>query len=191
MRTSKHGDVVWPVVTEIKKRVYGEMSIYTCQECERTILPNPAANENSLGRSSMNGSSIRSVLYYPMNFEYRNDSAGIHIPKGSTTFGYYWSDRPYNVYHWFDPSGAQIGFYFNVTDSTSIEETTISWRDLIVDVFVDDSGTHVLDEDEVPSNIDPTLLSTIEQTKHYILEHYQSVIEEIAPISARLLAMLE
>ena len=34
---------------------------------------------------------------------------GIDMPEGSFTLGYFWQDRPYNVYHWLDPGRAHAG----------------------------------------------------------------------------------
>jgi hypothetical protein len=79
---------------------------------------------------------------------------GVDLPKGTISFGHFWSDRFYNVYHWVDPSGRTLGLYFNIADSTVIGQDRLEWRDLIVDVLATPAGTvKVLDEDELPPSV--------------------------------------
>src|SRR3954465_9064075 len=53
---------------------------------------------------------------------------GVDLPAGTVTFGHFGTDRFYNVYHWLDPAGGTIGFYFNLSDSTSIDDGRLEWR---------------------------------------------------------------
>ncbi|MDI3269817.1 MAG: DUF402 domain-containing protein [Bacillota bacterium] len=63
------------------------------------------------------------------------DLAGIHLPAGGYTYGFYWEDRPYNLYFWFDDQDRPLALYFNVSDGTRVGEEEVSWRDLVVDVL--------------------------------------------------------
>ena len=76
---------------------------------------------------------------------------GVDLPAGTISFGHFWKDRFYNVYHWVDPNGRTLGLYFNIADSTVIGPDRLEWRDLIVDVLaMPDGSVTVLDEDELP-----------------------------------------
>jgi predicted RNA-binding protein associated with RNAse of E/G family len=82
------------------------------------------------------------------------------------TFGHFWTDRPYNVYHWLDAStGETLGYYFNVSEDTRVEGDTLWWRDLIVDVLLSPAGIAVvLDENEIPAEAPETLRAQIRQS---------------------------
>ncbi|MEO7669503.1 MAG: hypothetical protein ABIW57_09190, partial [Polyangia bacterium] len=46
---------------------------------------------------------------------------GVSLPAGTVTFGHFWTDRPYNVYHWLEQStGATIGYYLNLSEATRL-----------------------------------------------------------------------
>jgi len=99
------------------------------------------------------------------------DVHGMNLPAGTVTFGHFWTDRPYNVYHWLDQStGATIGAYFNVSDRTRIADDVLEWRDLDVDVMLmPDGRLTVLDEHEVPVDAPVALLTYIEEAKAALL----------------------
>ena len=99
---------------------------------------------------------------------YRSPIGGVvedvSLPAGTLTLGYFWETRPYNVYHWIAPDGRTLGLYFNVSDTTRITPGRVAWRDLAVDVLITADGRcRVLDEDELPSDLDRTLKRQIEE----------------------------
>jgi len=105
---------------------------------------------------------------------------GVDLPAGTVTFGHFWTDRFYNVYHWLDPAGGTIGFYFNLADSTSIDEGRLEWRDLTLDVLAMPSGRlEVLDEDELPPDLDAPTRAHIESGRSAILGDPRGVMDEI------------
>lgn len=78
----------------------------------------------------------------------------ITVPKGTVTLGHFWADRPYNVYHWL-VDGATLAYYVNVSAAPDIGAGRVEWLDLAVDILVrPDASFLVLDEDEVPPDID-------------------------------------
>jgi len=88
------------------------------------------------------------------------------LRKGTVSLGYFWQNRPYNVYHWIDAQQNTVALYFNIADGTHISEQAIEWRDLTVDVLITpDERCRVLDEDELPADIDAGLLAYIDQTR--------------------------
>ena len=105
---------------------------------------------------------------------------GVELPAGTVTFGHFWTDRLYNVYHWLDPRGQTVGFYFNLSDSTIIGEGRLEWRDLTLDILVTPAGRlEVLDEDELPLDLDDALRARIEQARASLLSELPLVTAEV------------
>jgi uncharacterized protein len=91
---------------------------------------------------------------------------GLQLPIGTVTFGYFWLERPYNVYHWMTPAGLTLAHYFNLADRTSLGPGALSFRDLAVDLLVTPDGAiAVLDEDEVPATLDPITRTYLDRAK--------------------------
>ena len=80
---------------------------------------------------------------------------GVDLPAGTVSVGHFWTDRPYNVYHWLD-GGRTVALYVSIATDTTIEPAAIAYRDLVVDVIIRPSGAiEILDEDELPPSIEP------------------------------------
>jgi predicted RNA-binding protein associated with RNAse of E/G family len=109
---------------------------------------------------------------------------GIDLPAGTISFGHFWVERRYNVYHWVDPAGRTIGFYFNLADRTRISEATLEWRDLVIDVLATPAGRlEVLDEDELPAAVDAEVAAHIADGKAAILGAPDRLMAEIEAAS--------
>jgi hypothetical protein len=105
---------------------------------------------------------------------------GLALPAGTVTFGYFWEARPYNVYHWMTPEGATIAFYVNLADRTRIDETTLAFRDLAVDVLLPPAEPpRVLDEDELPPGLDPALRAEIDAARQLVLSNARDLCREV------------
>ena len=114
---------------------------------------------------------------------------GIDMPEGSFTLGYFWQDRPYNVYHWLDPDERTLAYYANIADRTAITTATIAWRDLVVDVLVRPTGAvEVLDEDELPADLPPTVARRIDQARAALVDGAAALATEIEQASQAWLA---
>jgi predicted RNA-binding protein associated with RNAse of E/G family len=124
------------VVIERKTRLDGSVSEYRCERLSLDV-------------------DRRAVLRYVMDRQWVVGDTGIVLRPGQITIAHYWSDRPYNVYHWLD--GARtIAFYCNVASDTIIREDLVGYTDLVVDVLLRPSGeTIVLDEEELPPDLAP------------------------------------
>jgi predicted RNA-binding protein associated with RNAse of E/G family len=95
----------------------------------------------------------RAVLRYELDRDWHVADL-IVVPRGSVTIAHYWSDRPYNVYHWVAPPRRTIAYYCNVVASTTIAERLVSYEDLVVDVLIETSGAAtVLDEEDLPPDL--------------------------------------
>ncbi len=112
---------------------------------------------------------------------------GVELPAGTVSFGHFWTDRFYNVYHWLDADRRTLGFYFNVADRTRIGQAELEWRDLVVDVLATPAGRlELLDEDELPAVVDPEAAAHIAAGKAAILGAPAVVMAEIEAASRRL-----
>lgn len=132
----------------------------------------------------VNVSNDEAVIIYEMTREVRVED--LLLPSGSLTFGYFWSNRHYNVYHWVTEIGETLGLYFNVCDEINIGQDGVSWRDLIIDLLVTPDGRcRVLDTDELPQNLDEGLASLIEETEEYLKWQYRSISAKVEKKTAR------
>jgi hypothetical protein len=112
---------------------------------------------------------------------------GVDLPPGTLSFGHFWVDRPYNVYHWMTPTGRTVGFYFNVCDGTRIEPGRIEWRDLVIDVIaLPDGRVDVLDEHELPPEPPADVCACIDAARAALLGDTPAVMAEIEAASRAL-----
>jgi predicted RNA-binding protein associated with RNAse of E/G family len=140
---------------EVKRLLAGDEVIY---ECELIHI------EEDFG-----------ILKYIFNKEFKIEDIIIH--SGTVSYGFYWMNKPYNLYMWFDKS--ITAYYFNIADSIYLSRQKFVWRDLVVDVLVLPNGfIKVLDEEEIPLSIDKSLKDYIESGKKTILQNYKTIIQE-------------
>lgn len=115
----------------------------------------------------------------------------LHLPAGTLSFGYFWPDRSYNAYHWVTPEGESLGVYFNISDRTKICDNQVYWRDLIVDVLISPDGRcQVIDEDELPNDLDPFLREKIEGTRAVLVSEHQVILSGLVEQIPKLLPIV-
>jgi predicted RNA-binding protein associated with RNAse of E/G family len=123
-------------ITERKTRLDGSVVEYGCE----TLALEP-------GR--------RAVVRYITEQDRPIEGTDLVLREGTVTVGHFWTDRPYNVYHWLD-GGRTVALYVSIATDTTIEPTAIAYRDLVVDVLIRPSGAiEILDEDDLPPSIEP------------------------------------
>ena len=117
------------------------------------------------------------VLRYVLD---RNYTVGnIVLKPGDVTYAFYWTDRPYTLYTWLLNDRKSRLFYFNIADQVSLSPWQFVWRDLAVDILIDGkTGVRILDEEELPLDLPPDLLRSIETTKRRLLVHYNDITAE-------------
>ncbi len=131
-------------ITEIKTTLFGERKEFNCELLHATAT--------------------EAVVIYRMPAAYQLED--ILLPRGTLSVGYFWQDKPYNAYHWVDERQDTLALYFNVCDRTRIGVDAIEWRDLVVDVLITpDQRCRVLDEDDLPVDLDPDLRAYIDTTQ--------------------------
>jgi hypothetical protein len=124
------------------------------------------------------------VLKYVIDREYVVQ--GIKLQPGDITYALYWTNRPYTLYVW-HLAEDRVVHYFNIADRISLLPREFLWRDLTVDILIaDDRSVHILDEDELPDDLDPALSSYIQKAKAAVIQEYSSIIHEANSIVSSL-----
>jgi hypothetical protein len=115
---------------------------------------------------------------------------GLDLPAGTVTFGHFWTDRNFNVYHWLRSDRSTVGYYFNISDDTSWTSSRLAWRDLTVDILATPEGRlDVLDEDELPAGLDDETRAHLEAGKAAILGAPTAVMAEVEAASRALVPL--
>jgi predicted RNA-binding protein associated with RNAse of E/G family len=128
----------------------------------------------------------RAVLLYTLSRPGR--VADLPLPAGTLTVGYFWRDRPYNVYHWVAPERTTLGYYFNLSGPVHLSRDRVEWEDLEVDVLVTpDVRVRVLDEDRIPDAA-ASRLDEIARARARVLGECKRVVQEVQATSTELLA---
>ena len=117
---------------------------------------------------------------------------GVEATSGSFSFAYFWEDRPFNVHHGMRPDGTTVAWYCNVADSTVITPDRVIWRDLAVDLFVvPGRAPRILDEEELPPDLDPRLRAYVDAALATLLEQHPALFADLERESAGYLAGLQ
>jgi len=157
------------LITEVKTTLAGERKLFDCELLTLT------AGE--------------AVVIYRMPRDIMLED--LLLPRGSRSLGYFWEDRAYNVYHWVNDKLQTLALYLNICDNTRISPAQIAWRDLTVDILITpDLCCRVLDEDELPDDIDSKLLSRINATRDVLCADAARLLLEFETRSRALLAEL-
>jgi predicted RNA-binding protein associated with RNAse of E/G family len=116
------------------------------------------------------------VLRYVIDREY--NVRGVKLVPGDETIALYWEGRPYTLYVWHRKGSPQPVYYFNIADRVSLSRQEFVWRDLAVDILVDDRGLHVLDEHELPADLEPQLARSIQEAASFVKSNHRAIILE-------------
>lgn len=148
------------VITEVKTTLTGERQEFVCRLVDR--------------------SANHVVVVYPVTRKGGRRVGALHIPQGTESYGYFWRDRLYNVYHWVTPAGRTLGYYVNLADSVELRPTEVRWRDLAVDLLfsADGGSVQILDEHEIAGH--PTeLQAKISAAQKHVLTHRDDLLAEV------------
>ena len=123
------------------------------------------------------------VLGYTVDRDWAVAGGVITVPAGAVTIGHFWADRPYNVYHWL-VDGRTLAYYVNASAGPTITAEAVDWLDLAVDILVrPDASFLVLDEDEVPPDLDPVHRRTIARALEAVVTSPRGFTREIESAS--------
>ena len=119
--------------------------------------------------------------------------ADIDIAPGSTTIAHYWQSGGYVLWRMFAADHTLLGTLFHICNNTDIREQSVSYNDLILDIWITPQGVaRVLDEDELVDAIKAGLITNdeqrwIEKQKHIILADFPAIINRIYEIEITIL----
>jgi predicted RNA-binding protein associated with RNAse of E/G family len=145
-----------PLCIETKLTLSGEAKTYRCELLHY---------ESGFG-----------ILRYIIEREY--DIQGLKLAPGDETIALYWEGRPYTLYVWRGKAAQDTAYYFNIADRIVLTPQEFLWRDLAVDILVVSRGVRVLDEDELPSDLEAGFLHSIREAQAHILSSYPRIIKE-------------
>ena len=106
------------------------------------------------------------------------------VPKGSTTIGWFWARRPYNLYRFVGKDGDVLLHRFDVVDEVRIGEDRVEYLDLIVDLLVSPTGQVTIeDEDELKAaakrgKVDAARLGAIERALTTVTRDWRRIVRE-------------
>jgi hypothetical protein len=147
-----------PSIVEIKRTLTGQRKEFRCRLVE--------------------GDADRAVVLFISGSIYQ--VYGLTLPPGTVTFGHFWRQRDYNVYHWLTPAGTTLAHYFNLAADTTLEDGIIRWTDLALDLLVEPGAPpRLLDEDELPPDLPPPLVARIEVAKDLLLGQHASIGQDL------------
>ena len=98
------------------------------------------------------------------------------LAPGTRSYGYFWLDRPYVPYHWL-VGGETLCHYVNLGRVESLSEERIVWDDYAVDVLIwPDGRVEVVDEEEVPDDVDESIRAFIAEAKKRVLDELDEIV---------------
>jgi len=157
--------MIYPACREVKHLLSGEVRTF---DCELIFL------DEDFG-----------ILRYILEKPYVVNNQ--ILPKNTQTYAFYWESQPFTLYRWFAPQGGHLGDYFNIADRIHLSNLQFEWRDLIVDVFISPQGEiSMLDENELPADIDANLARYIDQSTQFIIGNHRKILSELNSLTAKL-----
>lgn len=120
------------------------------------------------------------VLDARFETEVRHDVLGT-INVGTLSTEFYWLDRWYNIFKFWNASGELINHYCNVNVPPTFEGQVLSYVDLDIDILVEpDFSYRVLDQEEFEQNA-----LKYGYPDHVRKQAYQAVNEIVAMVETR------
>ncbi len=156
------------MIVERKRRLDGTQVDF---QCERRIVE----------------PGVRAVVRFVTTSERRLEGTDLTLRPGTVTVGHFRADRPYTVYA-FASDGAILGYYCSIVDELSIADDRVEYLDLVVDVLIDSrGGATVLDEDELPADLEPRHRRTISRALEDLTGNARRIVAELERETRRFL----
>ena len=125
-------------------------------EPEKTVTINSRKFDGAIHRSwkakpiEKRGSLL--VFVGEFEEEVRHSKLGV-IRRGTISYEYYWLDRWYNVFKFYEPEGGLRNYYCNLNMPPRFEGDILDYVDLEIDVLVsNDFAIEILDLEEFEEN---------------------------------------
>lgn len=121
-----------------------------------SVLVNSRKIDNQIHRSwnaqIVGQDNLSIILYGEFEEEIKHPHLGV-IRRGTKSFEYYWFNRWYCIFKFCEPDGSFRNFYCNINQPPKLENNTLDYIDLDIDVIVwKDFRQQILDLDEFESN---------------------------------------
>lgn len=116
----------------------------------------------------------------------------IPIPPGTTSFGYFWQRRDFDVYRMLDPGGSLVAHRFEAISVVSLDAGSIHYRDLVLDWWAFPDGRLIeedrdeLDDLVAAGAVSPRDAERANAVARHVLSRYRHIIDEVVAIEARL-----
>ena len=157
-----------PAFLEVKRRPDGRRQVFPC-----SLL---ARDEGAV------------VLHYHLTRLWTVDT--VRLEPGDETIAYYWTARPYNVYHWIRPDGITAGFYFNAARDTAFFDDRVEWTDLGLDLLVLPDGQTVWIDEEDVAALPAADREAVRHLRRRLEEDHRQVVAWVAERSGTLRAQV-
>ena len=111
--------------------------------------------------------------------------AGALLPKGSQTLAFYQTDVAHVLWRMCAPSGNLKGHLFHICRDVRVEESRVSYQDLLLDIWISLAGSvEVLDREDVDEcyregKLCEEDLKTIAAEEKRIVTHWPVLIREM------------
>lgn len=161
-----------PEITERKVKADGSVHEYVCDEVYRS------------------GDLL--IIAYVMRRGGTLPGIGLPVAPGSISYGYFWRDRPYNLYRMKRPDGSIIAHRIDAVTAVSWSGSLLEYRDLVLDWWLPaDSGPIAEDEDELVDAISAGWLSEADvaaasEAKSAVESGWLEIIAEAEALESRL-----
>ncbi|MDR7538809.1 MAG: DUF402 domain-containing protein [Armatimonadota bacterium] len=157
-----------PVFQEVKRRPDGRQEVFCCRLLARE------------------GQAV--ILHYRLTVPWT--VGGLRLEPGDETIAYYWTDRPYNVYHWLRSDGWTAGVYFNAARDTVVSADRVEWTDLGLDLLVLPGGRAVWVDEEDLTALAPADQKAARRARERIEADYRTLLAWVEERSAALRAQV-
>jgi predicted RNA-binding protein associated with RNAse of E/G family len=115
----------------------------------------------------------------------------IVIPAGSTSDGYFWKKRPYNLYRMKTADGAIIAHRFDAVKNVAFDGAVVLYEDLILDWWVLPGG-EVIEEDRdeyeaarAAGTVSAADSARTDDAARQVLGRYRHIIDEAEALECR------
>src|SRR5207244_12363289 len=81
----------------------------------------------------------RAVVRYVAEQDRPLAGTDLVLRKGTVTVGHFWTDRPYNVYHWLE-RGRTVALYVSIATDTTIDPEKTAYRDPVLALLIRPPG---------------------------------------------------
>jgi hypothetical protein len=127
----------------------------------------------------------RVVLRYVSDREFESERVGVIFPPGCVTIALYQMDLPYVFWGIFSPESELLGYLVHICKDLSISEDSVSYLDMLLDIWFYSNGTYViLDVEEVEGCIRSGRLTQadkayIEKARDVALRDFSGKADEV------------